>query len=102
MTPRIIGGDRASAGQFPWQVSVVIDGQSFCGGSLISQDWVLTAGHCVADASQWVIRAGSLRPQSGGQSTESSNGVLHEGYNARSLENDIGVVAITGITIGSG
>lgn len=101
MTPRIIGGDRAEAGQFPWQVSVLIDDMYFCGGSLISENWVLTAGHCVEDGSEWVIRAGSLRPQSGGQSTSSSNGVLHQDYNPYSLENDIGVVGISGITIGS-
>jgi secreted trypsin-like serine protease len=44
---RIIGGSLATAGQFKYQVAVVIDGSGFCGGSLIADNVVLTAGHCV-------------------------------------------------------
>jgi secreted trypsin-like serine protease len=43
---RITGGFLASRGQFPWQVALVIDNAWFCGGSLISAQWVLTAAHC--------------------------------------------------------
>lgn len=50
---RIVGGELAAEGQFPWMVALVnarVDdayaGQ-FCGGSLIAPQWVLTAAHCV-------------------------------------------------------
>ena len=43
---RITGGQTASRGQFPWQVALIIDNAYFCGGSLISNLWVLTAAHC--------------------------------------------------------
>jgi secreted trypsin-like serine protease len=43
---RITGGQPASRGQFPWQVALIIDDLYFCGGSLISNLWVLTAAHC--------------------------------------------------------
>ena len=43
---RITGGSTASRGQFPWQVALTIDAAYFCGGSLISNRWVLTAAHC--------------------------------------------------------
>jgi trypsin len=43
---RIIGGDYATEGQFPYQIGLYIDGSGFCGGSLISADTVLTAAHC--------------------------------------------------------
>lgn len=43
----IINGKKAKQGQFPYQVGITMDGQYFCGGSIISEDWVLTAGHCV-------------------------------------------------------
>jgi secreted trypsin-like serine protease len=44
---KIIGGILATAGQFPWQAGLYLDGSGFCGGSLISSNVVLTAGHCV-------------------------------------------------------
>jgi secreted trypsin-like serine protease len=44
--PHITNGFTAERGQFPWQVSIIIDNSYFCGGSLISDEWVLTAGHC--------------------------------------------------------
>ena len=44
---RIINGTPAVPCQFPWMVAVITDNQYFCGGSLISKQWVLTAAHCV-------------------------------------------------------
>ena len=40
--PRIVGGDDASPGQFPYFVFLDIG----CGGTLIAPDVVLTAAHC--------------------------------------------------------
>jgi secreted trypsin-like serine protease len=44
---RIINGEIATRGQFPWQVAITTDNHLFCGGSLISWEWVLTAAQCV-------------------------------------------------------
>jgi secreted trypsin-like serine protease len=49
----IKGGTLATAGQFPWQVSLVAslisnnEDAHFCGGTLIAPAWVVTAAHCV-------------------------------------------------------
>ncbi|KAG5876774.1 hypothetical protein JTB14_038452 [Gonioctena quinquepunctata] len=46
---RIVGGEEAGFGTFPWQAYIRI-GSSRCGGSLVSKRHVVTAGHCVARA----------------------------------------------------
>ncbi|WP_162873018.1 S1 family peptidase [Austwickia chelonae] len=45
----IVGGTPAKDGEFPFMVSLQLNGESFCGGSLINSTTVLTAAHCVND-----------------------------------------------------
>ncbi|XP_039281606.1 polyserase-2-like [Nilaparvata lugens] len=57
---RIFGGQNARIGEFPWMVLVLTDRRdlisgrvhegSFCGGSIISRKYVLSAAHCFIDS----------------------------------------------------
>ena len=45
--------------EYPWQVALISNGGSapFCGGTIISDDTILTAAHCAADVS--LFKSGS-------------------------------------------
>lgn len=43
----MVGGQDATEGQFPHQISLRRNGSHTCGGSIISRNFVLTAAHCV-------------------------------------------------------
>jgi len=46
----IFNGIPAEKGEFPYQVGILMDNKHFaCGGSIIDNNWVLTAARCVTD-----------------------------------------------------
>ncbi|EDV23835.1 uncharacterized protein TRIADDRAFT_26286 [Trichoplax adhaerens] len=55
---RIVGGQEATPHSLPWQVTLLIrrtyfngkvSEHAYCGGSLISREWIATAAHCAKD-----------------------------------------------------
>ena len=43
---RIVNGQEARPHSWPWQVSLQVEGWHFCGGTLINEQWVVSAAHC--------------------------------------------------------
>ncbi|KAL8176910.1 UNVERIFIED_CONTAM: hypothetical protein K2H54_040060 [Gekko kuhli] len=43
---RIVGGQDSKDGEWPWQVSIKMNGKHHCGGSLVTDEWIITASHC--------------------------------------------------------
>jgi len=46
-SPRIVGGTESKPGDWPWKISMQRNGAHVCGGSLINDQWIITAAHCV-------------------------------------------------------
>nr|XP_033788727.1 transmembrane protease serine 6 [Geotrypetes seraphini] len=72
---RIVGGVYSVEGEWPWQASLQVRGRHMCGGSLILNQWVVTAAHCLnedslASPSIWTVYLGKFK-----QSTTSRNEV---------------------------
>ncbi|XP_063913806.1 brachyurin-like [Zophobas morio] len=95
---RIIGGQEAFAGQFPFAAAVHVqttDSKFFCGGALTGNDWVITAGHCVYNGVLFTIQLGSNHLESddsGRMTIATSTYILHPDFNPDTIENDIGLI----------
>ncbi|XP_076620356.1 chymotrypsin-2-like [Colletes latitarsis] len=47
LDPRIVGGQVATRGKYPYQVSIRQSFRHICGGSIINEYFILTAAHCI-------------------------------------------------------
>ncbi|XP_045899464.1 transmembrane protease serine 9-like [Micropterus dolomieu] len=96
LNTKIVGGQVASVGSWPWQASLQTSGSHFCGGTLINNDWVLTAAHCCASTGittstlSVVLGLRSLQGSNRNQASRTvSQIIIHPNYNIINLENDI-------------
>jgi len=55
-TTRIIGGEDAQPGAWPWIASLQQYYQHICGGTLVAPKWVLTASHCVGGINERTMK----------------------------------------------
>ncbi|EDW61975.1 serine protease 1 [Drosophila virilis] len=96
---RITNGQPAAEGQFPYQVGLsflsgITSETYFCGGTIIGEQWVLTAAHCTDDAVNVVLFYGSTERTSAllYQVAMSPQFVQHPDYSDRPLSNDIALI----------
>jgi len=89
LQPRITDGEEATPGEFPYQVSVRWGSSPFipfnhiCGGSIIHERFILTAGHCVMKIGKLKVFAGKhrlLEDESTQQEIDVVKAHVHENY----------------------
>ncbi|XP_066144718.1 uncharacterized protein [Euwallacea fornicatus] len=100
LSTRIIGGEDATANEYPFQVALYIykDGSTyFCGGSLITNEFIMTAAHCVKGAINVVAVLGShdLSVAEDNRVTYiTSTYFIHKGWSSSTFQNDIALIQL--------
>ncbi|XP_064100706.1 trypsin-1-like [Macrobrachium nipponense] len=100
---RIVGGQPTTVHEYPWQVALttLLSYKPFCGGSIISYKWVLTAAHCAAGATPLnlyvVIGEHNWATTSETNVTQKIKAlfmIVHPQYNSNTLDNDMALIKL--------
>ncbi|KAK0094375.1 hypothetical protein PV326_011081 [Microctonus aethiopoides] len=95
---RIVNGEDVQSGEIPYQVSLqTMYNFHFCGGSVLTKNYVITAAHCVVDITfnEMKIIAGSTNLYHPKSTHAVEKIIVHENYTeSDSWINDIALIKV--------
>ncbi|XP_047519483.1 trypsin delta-like [Pieris napi] len=95
-TRRIVSGQNTSITAVPWQVSLRHKSRFSCGGSVVTDIWILTAAHCLKSfkTNDLSVRVGSSWKTHGGEMYDVKESYMHPQYDNKNLLNDVGLLRL--------
>jgi hypothetical protein len=98
ITTRIIGGEPALQDTWSWTISLRDGNNHFCGGSILNEQYIITAAHCLVKInglSSITVCAGRNRlSDTCRQRREIQNIIKHPSYDNKTYENDIALIQV--------
>uniref|UniRef100_A0A8C3A9S1 trypsin n=1 Tax=Cyclopterus lumpus TaxID=8103 RepID=A0A8C3A9S1_CYCLU len=92
---KIVGGYECPRHSVPYQVSLNA-GYHFCGGSLISSQWVVSAAHCYKSRIQVRLGEHNIAVNEGTEQwIDATKMIKHPQYNSYNLDNDIMLIKLS-------
>uniref|UniRef100_A0A182FG68 limulus clotting factor C n=2 Tax=Anopheles albimanus TaxID=7167 RepID=A0A182FG68_ANOAL len=96
---RIVGGDDAEPGAYPFIVGIFRDGKYHCGASIYNEHWIISAAHCCDNFQHhyYEVRSGMLRKRSYSpqvQVTHVTHMIVHHAYSSKLMANDIALLRV--------
>ena len=101
---RIIGGTLADISDAPWQVGLVYNSApsdyagQFCGGSILSETWILTAAHCldsgVTAAELSVVYGTADLSRAARTGIDVARFIIHPDWNDSTNDNDVALIEL--------
>merc|ERR1712126_739144 len=95
---RIVGGVETEVNEWPWQAGMVWSGSSsvFCGATVISDEWILTASHCVdgtaASDIQVLLAEHDYWDSDEPVRMDISEIIMHPDYNSQTVDQDFALL----------
>ncbi|XP_058120815.1 brachyurin-like [Anopheles ziemanni] len=104
---RIVNGNEATPGQFPYQIALLSEfgaGTGLCGGSVLTNNYILTAAHCVVSGATTLATGGTAIMGAHNRNVQeptqqrirfSTSGIIrHPQYTPTNIRNDVAVVRL--------
>ncbi|XP_058041189.1 transmembrane protease serine 7 [Ahaetulla prasina] len=97
---RIVGGSETHEGEWPWQASLHFAGVAYCGASVISKEWLLSAAHCfqgnrLSDPRIWTVYLGMHTQGKAKFVSTLKRIIVHEYYNSQNYDYDIALLQLS-------